>query len=239
MELSLPPVNPDISPNVGAGLAQPTIPPTPTILPPEPVPASKKSKKKLLFVLGAVFFFLLLVLITAFAADKQTPRQPSPSPVFHEIPDEEWGVKKTASPSASPLIDYSKWKNWNDPNGFTLFYPPNAKAKYLNNNTIVTGKSDYGSYTISFCKNCVKDACNGTCDNEKDITIIVGEQKYAEKQISPDNNGNFTFRVVIPYPNTYTREKLVIFGNYLYEESLSDIQTILSSFKFIAKKDNF
>lgn len=133
-------------------------------------------------------------------------------------------------------VDFSKWKTWNDPNGFTLLYPPNAVATHLNENTTIETRGDNGNFSVSFCKNCVKNACTGTCDNEKDIKIQINGQKYAEKQISPDNIGNFTFRVVISYPNTYTREKLAIFGSYPSEENLTDIDTILSTFKFIEKK---
>lgn len=133
-------------------------------------------------------------------------------------------------------LDLSKWKRWTDPNEFTLMYPPNAKVNHLNENTTVTVKTDSGTFTLSFCKNCVKDACSGICDKEKEIKIAVNELKYSEKQISPNEDGNFTFRVVLPYPNTFIREKLAIFADYPSEENLDDIDNILSTFKFTEKK---
>jgi hypothetical protein len=135
-------------------------------------------------------------------------------------------------------IDMSKWKTWTDPNEFTLMYPPNAKINHLNENTNLEVKTDSGIFTLSFCKNCVKDACIGICDKTSDIKIPVNGKVYAEKQISPNENGNFTFRVVLPYPNTFVREKLAIFGSYIFEENLEEMYSILSTFKFTEVKKN-
>jgi hypothetical protein len=135
-------------------------------------------------------------------------------------------------------IDFSKWKLWTDPNGFTFYYPPNARVNHLNENTNIEVKSDSGNYILSFCKDCVKDTCTGTCNKEQDIKITIGDQKYSEKQISPNNEGNFTFRVVVPFPSAYIRNRLVILGNYPYENALEEINSILSTFKFTEKKAN-
>jgi hypothetical protein len=107
---------------------------------------------------------------------------------------------------------------------------------HLNENTDIKVKSDLGNYTLSFCKDCTKDTCTGTCDKEKEVKIIIGDQKFTEKQISPNNEGNFTFRVVISFPNTYVRNRLVILGNYPYEDALEEMNNILSTFKFAEKK---
>lgn len=210
----------------------PTQPP-PTIQPSEP----KTNKKTKIFAFVLIIFLLLLLIAALIVTKTQTTEQPeiTPSPEMTIIPEETPVVSATTSSSSTPLAISDKWKLWSDPNGFYVKYPPSSKINHLNELTTIERKSQSGLYIVSFCKNCNRTSCEGTCNQLKDISITIGSVTKTRQQISPSNKGYYTFQAQALYPNKYNRETLLISAEYENEDSLEEINLLLSTFDWKEK----
>lgn len=135
--------------------------------------------------------------------------------------------------------DKSRWKTWNDPNGFKFSYPPSAKVGHLNYKTTVTFTFGNREVLISFNQTAkektIEKNCIGDCSQESNIDISLGNSQIQTKQVAPDFQGNLTFQFSIPYSKTYYNQLLIIGASYPEESRLYEINQILSTFEFAEK----
>jgi hypothetical protein len=131
--------------------------------------------------------------------------------------------------------DKSKWKVWNDPNGFSFKYPPSAKISHININTKITFTYGNREVVITLSQINKKDQtvlCQGVCNQKSDINISLGEQQLSVSQVWPNSTGDFTFETKIAYPEGNYDKFLLIEATYPAEARLYEINQILSTFAF-------